>query len=266
VEAGTHPDLHLVGMLEEKNEFTVDQMRKAGEELRLKPMRGGYRVLILEDADKLNPEAGNCLLKTLEEPPPGTVQILLSSRADILRTILSRCQVVRFTPLSGADFATILRDRGVEDAATIERLRRITAGSPGLALALNEPDLWEFRRKLLEGLAANRIDSVELGKAWNEFCAEASKESAPRRRRARLLLRLVLDFLSDVLRMQQGAPAGRSGPEDRPLLDALASRLSAETILALMERTLQADAQIPRNIQTELILEGYLDAWSQRVA
>jgi DNA polymerase-3 subunit delta' len=266
VEAGTHPDLHVVAMQEDENVFTVDQVRKATEELHLKPMRGGHRVLILEDADKLNPQAGNSLLKVLEEPPPKTLQLLISSRADILRTILSRCQVVRFAPLTEADFAAILRDQGVEDAGTIDRLRRISGGSPGLALALNEPDLWEFRKRLLTGLAASKIDSLELGKAWSEFCDEASKDAAPRRRRARLVLRLVLDFLADVLRVQQGAPPARSGAEDRPLLDALAERLSAETLLRLMERTLQADSQIPRNIQTDLVLEGFLDTWAQRVA
>jgi len=266
VAIGSHPDLHLLGMLEDRNEFTVDQMREAGEEMRLKPMRGGYRVLILANADRLNPEAGNCFLKTLEEPPPRTLQLLLSGSADILRTIRSRCQVVRFTPPSAEDFAEILTANGVTGAATIERLGRITGNSPGLALTLNDPDLWEFRQRLMTGLARERVDAIDLGNAWVEFCAAAGTEAPPRRKRARLVLRLLLDFLSDALRVQQGAPAVRSGPEDEKLLAEVGRVLTPEAIVALLDRTMQAETQIARYVPHEIVLEGLLDAWAQQMA
>jgi len=265
VEAGTHPDLHVVAMPEDRNEFTVGQIREASEQLRLKPMRGGYRVLLLQDADRLNPAAGNAFLKTLEEPPPKTLQILLANRPTLLRTILSRCQVVRFAPLGPDDFAAVLREQGVEDTATIERLQKIAGGSPGLALALNDPELWEFRSRLLAGLTAARIESVELARAWIDFCAAAGSEAPPRRLRARLVLRLLLDFLGDALRVQAGGEPTRTGPEDRPALDALAERGTAETLAGLMDRAMEADVQILRYIQVDLILEAYLDAWAQRV-
>ncbi len=264
-EAGTHPDLHVIAMPEDKNEFTIGPIREATEKLRLKPMRGGHRVLILEDADRLNPEAGNAFLKTLEEPPPKTLQILLAARPTLLRTILSRCQVVRFTPLGREDFATVLRAEGIDDASTIERLHRISGGSPGLALALNDPDLWEFRARLLAGLTASKVESVDLAKAWIDFCSQVGSEAPPRRRRARLVLRLLLDFLSDVLRVQAGGEGNRTGPEDRPALDALAGRVGPEAIAGLMDRALEADVQILRYIQLDLVLEAYLDAWVQRV-
>lgn len=266
VESGSHPDLHLVGMLEDKNEFTVSQMREASDRLRLKPMRGGYRVLILEDSDRLNPEAGNCFLKTLEEPPPLTVQILLASRSTLLRTILSRCQMVRFAPLGWHDFTEVLREQGVDDSPILERLQRIAGGSPGLALALNDPELWEFRGRLLSGLTASRVDSVDLAKAWSEFCAAAGSDGPPRRRRGRLMLRLLLDFLADVLRVGQGGEPIRSGPEDRPALESLAGRVTSEVLVGLMDRALEADSQILRYIQLDLVLEAYLDTWAQRVA
>lgn len=266
VEAGTHPDFHVVGMLEERNEFTVNQIREASDLLRLKPMRGGYRVLLLEDADRLNTQAANCFLKTLEEPPPKTLQLLIAARSTLLKTILSRCQVLRFAPLPWADFTAVLGEQGIDDSPTLERLQRIAGGSPGLALALNDPALWEFRSRLLGGLTGARLDSLALGKAWCEFVAEAGSDAPPRRRRARLVLRLLLDFLSDVLRVQQGGDPVRSGAEDRPWLDSLAGRIPAETIVSLMDRALEADVQILRFIQVDLILEAYLDTWAQRAA
>src|SRR5260370_25023052 len=113
----------------------------------LKAARRRGKLHILDDADDLNDEAANCFLKTLEEPPPRSVLILIGSSADRqLATIVSRCQVVRFAPLSVPQVREILQAKGIEEAALLERLARLSVGSPGLALALPDPDLCAFRR------------------------------------------------------------------------------------------------------------------------
>ncbi len=83
-------------------------IRELCDQFALKPARGLRKVAILDDADDLNEEASNAFLKTLEEPPPGAVLILIGTSAELqLETIVSRCQVVRFDPLARD------RDRGV---------------------------------------------------------------------------------------------------------------------------------------------------------
>ena len=75
VVAGTHPDVLQVSRPEERHELPIDAIRKLNHDLSLAPMRGRRRIAIVDDADYLNEEASNAFLKTLEEPPPGSVLI-----------------------------------------------------------------------------------------------------------------------------------------------------------------------------------------------
>ena len=84
-------------------------IRDLCDQFALKPARGSRKVAILDDADDLNDEAANAFLKTLEEPPPGAVLILIGTSPELqLETIVSRCQVVRFDPLPDAEIAALL--------------------------------------------------------------------------------------------------------------------------------------------------------------
>ena len=110
-------------------------MREFCAQLSRKPTRGSRKIGIVEDADDFNEESANAFLKTLEEPPPGALLLLIAT--DIgrqLPTILSRCQVVRFASLSDADVAAILEAHAVDDAAKRDRLTRSASGSAGRAL------------------------------------------------------------------------------------------------------------------------------------
>src|SRR5262245_21693826 len=105
VEAGTHPDFFASARPEDSPNFPIDVMRELSRHLSLKPVRGRGKVAIVDDADDLddpitNNAAANAFLKTLEEPPPGSIILLVGTSAERqLPTIRSRCQVVRFAPL-----------------------------------------------------------------------------------------------------------------------------------------------------------------------
>ena len=106
VEAGAHPDLLEVRRPEDKHELPIKVIRDLCIDLGMKPARGTRKVAIVDDADDLNDEAANAFLKTLEEPPPGSALILIGTSAEVqLDTIVSRCRVVRFEPLSESDLA-----------------------------------------------------------------------------------------------------------------------------------------------------------------
>ncbi|HXQ30412.1 MAG TPA: DNA polymerase III subunit [Steroidobacteraceae bacterium] len=92
-EAGTHPDLRRVGLVEEKKQIAVDDIRDMITALTLKSYRGGRKVAIIDPADALNPYGANALLKTLEEPSAGALLILTVARPERLpATVASRCQ------------------------------------------------------------------------------------------------------------------------------------------------------------------------------
>jgi DNA polymerase-3 subunit delta' len=140
VEVGTHPDVLSLRTPEGKHELPVDSVREFCAQFARKPTRGARKIGVVEDADDFNEESANSFLKTLEEPPPGSLLVLLATGTDRqLSTILSRCQVVRFAPLSEADIAAILEASGVGDAAKRARLARLASGSAGRALALDVP-------------------------------------------------------------------------------------------------------------------------------
>src|SRR5215211_2586111 len=109
VEAGTHPDLLFLRTPEGKHELPVAAMREFCAQLALKPTRGARKIGIVEDADDFNEESANSFLKSLEEPPPGSLLLLIGTSTDRqLPTILSRCQLVRFALISDADLSAIL--------------------------------------------------------------------------------------------------------------------------------------------------------------
>jgi DNA polymerase III subunit delta' len=266
VEAVSHPDFFAVGRPEESPNIPIDVVRELCRNLSLKPVRGHGKVAIVDDADGLQDPitshaAANAFLKTLEEPPPRSVLILIGTSADRqLSTIVSRCQVVRFAPLAAPLVGELLRAGGVTDAPLLDRLVRLSGGSPGQAQALADPALWDFRRSLIDGLTQPRPDSVALAKRWSEFVEEAGKESAMQRRRAGLALRLLIDFLGDALRLSLGSAPQLAEPQDQRALQELATRAGPERLLQLLDRCLEADMQLDRRVQLVLVLEGLLDA------
>jgi DNA polymerase-3 subunit delta' len=266
VAAGTHPDFFAIGRPEEAPAMPIDVVRELCAQLALKPMRGHGKVAIIDDADEFDDPitgnaAANAFLKTLEEPPPGSVLLLIGASADRqLPTILSRCQLVRFAPLPSDLVAELLREQGVEDDKLVERLVRLSAGSPGQALELADPALWQFRRRLLQGLTQPKPDSAALAKQWLQFTEEAGKEAAAQRRRAALALRLFIDFLNDALRVSLGGDARLADADDRQALQDLAKRAGEERLLEMLDRCLEADLQIDRRVQLVLILEALTDA------
>ncbi len=264
LEAGTHPDFLLMQKPPEDMEFRIALMREILDRIYLKPARGRGKVAILDDADDLNDEAANAFLKTLEEPPPGSLLVLLGTSTDRqLPTIVSRCQVVRFAPLSETLVDKVLAEQGIDDPTQRQRLAALSEGCPGTALALSDPALWEFRRDLIRCLATQPLQGVEFSRKWMEFLEEAGKESKLQRRRAALCLQLLVSLLQDALRCSVGSTPRVASAEETEVLVAVVHRIGTDPLLRLIERTLQADEQVERYLQLVLILEALMDALTQ---
>ena len=165
IAAGTHPDFLMVAPTD--GLIRIAQVRQLCETLSLKPYEARQRVVVIACAQALNPEAGNALLKVLEEPPDRTLLLLTArQRSDLLPTIVSRCQHVRFGPLSASNVAELLatsKDVAPETAAIIGQLSH---GSFTRACKLHQ-DNWIARRDwLIDGLMKLPSQSVTLKLAW----------------------------------------------------------------------------------------------------
>jgi DNA polymerase-3 subunit delta' len=263
--AATHPDYFIAGRPEESLELPISVIRELCRQFALKPARGRGKIAILDDADLLNEEAANCFLKTLEEPPARSVLILIGTRADRqLPTSVSRCQVVPFRRLPEETVRELILAQGIEEDEWIRPLARLSDGSPGQALALADPALWNFRRTLLAGLVQPRGDRVALAQSWIQFVEEAGKDAAAQRRRASLVLHLLIQFLTAALIASVGGAPNLAESEDQRVLEELVCRADTHQILELLDRCLEGDSQIERRVQLVLVLEALVDALGQK--
>jgi DNA polymerase III subunit delta' len=113
IDAGNHPDVVIIGP--EGNAIRIEQIRALQRQLNYKPYESQRTTMIIDGCELLTLPARNALLKTLEEPPYNTFLVLLTSKKDALPlTIVSRCQLVVFRPLSAPHICTILQQQGVE--------------------------------------------------------------------------------------------------------------------------------------------------------
>ena len=125
---GIHPDLHVVER--EGDLIRVEQIGPVIADLSLKPFAAGRRVWVIPEVEYLHPAAANKLLKSIEEPPASVFFLLVTDRLErVLPTIVSRCQMVEFRPLSDADVAAYLRESHGLDGVAAEALARLSTGS-----------------------------------------------------------------------------------------------------------------------------------------
>jgi DNA polymerase-3 subunit delta' len=270
VLAGTHPDLDVVNKPPDKSFIPValligDKEHRMHEglchKIGLKPFAGGRKVAIIDDADDLNQEGANALLKTLEEPPPRSVLILVGTSADRqLPTIRSRAQMVRFRPLDNETVGRLLLENKIAaDPHEAARLAAYSGGSVARASELADPALWDFRGQLLGALASLPADSVAAAKSVVEFVDAAGKDAGPRRARGRLLAGFAVDFFRVLSRRLNGMP-----PSDDAELAALVERAqqngwSADAAAAALDRCLEMLGHIDRNANQTTMIECWLD-------
>jgi DNA polymerase III subunit delta' len=232
----------------------VDQVRELlDRRLSLRRFEGRRRVVIVDPADAMNAQAQNALLKTLEEPPPETTLVLVSSSADaLLPTVRSRCLRLPFAPLPDAFIEERLRAEGRPEG--LSRLAAsLAGGSLGKALALDEEAIAERRAAVEEAAALPSGDA----RPWLAF----ARRHGEKRERAREVCELLLVWLRDVL---VRATAGTSAPlalADLEPATAEAARLGPEVALRRIESVRRAITALRHNAAGPLALERMLVGW-----
>jgi len=262
VAARTHPDLLLIAKPADKSFIPLsllvgDDQHRMREglchDIAMRAFSGGRKVAVIDDADDLNEEGANALLKTLEEPPPGSVLLLVGTTADKqLPTIRSRSQIIRFRGLDADMIAELLlAQEVVTDVAEARRLAGLSEGSLSRAVELADEELWTFRDQFLAQLARVDQSSVALAREVNEFVDAAGKDAPSRRRRLRQIIRLAIDFHRGQLR------AATEGVVDPDACQRLAS---------IVERSLEGLAQVDRNAHQATLIDCWLDDLGQAQA
>ena len=245
VAAGSHPDrikveIELRDDGKPRTELTVDQIRALSERLALTPQFGGVQIATIDPADLMNPSASNALLKTLEEPTPATIIVLVADRAARLSaTIRSRCQRIDIKLPAAGEAAAWLNAQGVNEKTT-ETALQASAGNPGLALKWAKEGGLTVRNEVLtdlRGLLSGKHSAVDIANRW-------SKDDPETR----------LWFAAGLIRDEAEAHArGASGPL------ALTSRRDFTKLARWFDHSNRARAQLRGPLRPELVV---LDALS----
>lgn len=156
VQHGNHPDVHWLAPHGAGQQIRVAQVHELAAQLALLPLEGRYRVAVVERAQRLNVDAQNALLKTLEEPPPAVAIVLAADdSAALLPTVVSRCARLRLGPVAPDIIADLLVERGLADDGHGATLGRLAGGRPGMALAVAaSPEAIIVRARVVDTLIA----------------------------------------------------------------------------------------------------------------
>jgi len=267
-EAGSHPDIDVVQKPEDRATIPLETLIGDADHrmreglcwrLLLKPAVAGRKVAIVLDADLLAEEAANCLLKTLEEPPPEAVIILVGTALERqLPTIRSRCRIVRFRPLAADEVVRVLAADQTAGQVAPARLEECAAGAAGSlerARLLLDDTLMAFRGQMLRTLGARPLRGVELCRDVLAVVEAAGKEAPPRRARLRIVLGFAVDFFRAALRRA----TSREQPADPDLAAAVSAwQGDAEMAAAGIAHTLDALDGIDRYANLSILV----DAWT----
>jgi len=246
------PDLHVLEPEEPGKAIRIDAVRQLGTVLQLTAHAGDYRVGIINPADAMNRNAANSLLKTLEEPAPGTVLILLTSHPHRLpATVRSRCQQLLVAPPDTVVASEWLQQAsGRQDAAL---LLSLAGGAPLRALALAEAEIEGVREQMLAdllGIVKGQTDPLSTAKQWLE-------------RTPGQYLHWLSALLIDTLRLKCAAnPPTLINKDLRKPLQALASRLDLLHINRRLDAVLRAIREAASPLNALLQLQALLIEFS----
>lgn len=263
-----HPDAHFVQPESKSRRIVIDQIRELEQSMQRKPLLGSAKVAVIREADRLQPQAANAFLKTLEEPPPGSLILLLSSLPEaMLETILSRCVETALLDLRprepGAEEAVILR---ALDECLVQPSRpgaaeafRFTRAIQGLLAELREK-ISDENEEELKRQAAHYKQTSDSASWLNERAEQvkALTEASVLRERDRVL-QIVFDALGQALRLQTGSGTAAD------TIRALSEKFPSPNLLRRIDALEKLRRRLAMGVQEALALEsGFLEMIRQK--
>lgn len=251
-----HPDFLWITLEEgergPKKQIGIDQVRAACAELAMTSYAGGWKVAVIAPADRLTQAAANSLLKTLEEPPPETLLILVRSRQDTLpATIASRCQRILVNAPPPAQALEWLQATAGGEARW-DRLLGMAGGAPLLALRLREEGFEALDDTLDRGLrevVAGAADPVELAARASE------REPAD-------VIRWLDFWVGELIRLGAAGPGAGVAPERAEALQKVLQRIPLPRLFRYLDELRAASMRLDGALNGQLVMENLLTPWA----
>jgi DNA polymerase-3 subunit delta' len=258
INAKMHPDFIIVEPEEAGKKIGVDQIRDIIKNVNETTLKGGFRVILINPATAMNMNAANALLKTLEEPAPNTLLILVSNQGLRLpATIISRCQKINFSKPAHDDALAWLSLQITNDKVDPGLLLKLADGGPLRALQLLEKDLLSMRQTLYQGFHAlsSGGSPIQLAAKWQDTDHLT-------------VVDLIMSWLTDLLRFKLTQNQSELVNTDykNEIMKTSASLLY-DNLLVYMDHLQQtrADLMSSINLNKQLLLEDIFIRWAQHV-
>ncbi len=252
-EGGNHGDYTEIAT-DERN-LKIKAIRDATRQLALRPVEGGKKILLIDDAEKMVWQAQNAILKTLEEPPGDSHIILVTSRLrSILPTVVSRCQRIAFKPIPDERVAQMVAERLGVDAERAMLLAALSSGSIGRAIELDPTEVIERRDRVAE--LDKKLEPRSPRGAIDAL--EGASTIADDREGLLTSITVLLTWLHDQMLLAAEPSGQRIANVDRQAeLAELAARRGLSRILRRIEAVLEARRQLelPYNFNPQMIAE-----------
>lgn len=251
---GNHPDLYTVAKLEDKRDISVDQIRGLIANVSLKPHSAAKKIAIIEQAELMNVNASNSLLKTLEEPPESCLLILLTHRPDkLLATIRSRCQSMEFTIPEKTQALSWLQTR-LSDSNDAEKLLALAGGAPLQAVLYAENGTLQQRDEMfssLQALMSGKQNPVNVASLWLKKDLEVT-------------LYCMISWITDMIRLKVSSqPPILGNPDIKTELAKLSEQSALSQMLEFYNYINMMQTWKKSNINAQLILEELLVHWTR---
>lgn len=243
IQKEAHPDLHIIQ--NGQSQIKIEDIRGILRQANFRSYEGAIKVFIIDNAHKLNSEAANSLLKVLEEPPPDVLIILVTHKPqNIIKTVLSRCRSIKFSPLIRAQLETVLVKNYALDKTSAHFLAYYAEGRLGLALRLKDTPLLQEKNKIFDSfiLSSKPLDRNILGQ---------SKEQL------QICLNILASWFRDIYLLKSGLSDKETIHLDRHSdLLKLIPKFSFKQLDDIMTTLSESALYLERNINSKLILHN----------
>lgn len=256
---GNHPDIWTVEPV--KSTIKIKQVREMQRLVRFAPQEGRMRIVIFDGVEKMNQESSNAFLKTLEEPPPDNLFILISSLpSQLLPTIISRCQRVPFGPIKRRPLQELLVEKHGFDPIAAELAAGISEGSVGRSLELDELLSGDERRIFLRSLP-----ELHQGPQGALLAMELAEKMAKDLEHIEQFFTLLRIWFRDLMFVREVPDADTVliNLDLRTTLQEHAALLSTRAIVHIIRLLEQTEASLKRNAAPQLTLERFFLSCTQ---
>lgn len=249
-KAGSHPDVTRIEPTEKSAPIKVEQIRELSRFLDHTSQRGGYKIALINPAEAMNLNAANSLLKTLEEPPPSSILLLLTANPSQLpATIRSRCQgLTFFTPPLEQALAWLKPQ--LKDSHDPQLLLSLSGGAPVKALTYAEGNQIETRRQVFQSycqVVCGQADPINIAELWYK------NHDIPE------ICLWLISWHRDMIRLKiVNDPPYLVNPDLHGNLRQLANAISMETLFKRLDSATQMYALCVTQVQRQLMLETFL--------